>query len=379
MPVNRLNIIFFLLVFLGSCIDPFQPDINESQEIIVINGTVTDQPGIHRVTVSTSTPYNDPEFNPVTGCMVLVEDGHGNTVNYSENDPGIYEANLEPSYLAPGRVYRLTVITPGNHEYQSDFDSMLACAPVDDIYYEEKKQSTADPGNILHGIQFYVDVAENEETSRNYRWLLEETWEYNPAYYADYVWRGGPVELNVSDSNVTCYMHDPGRELYLASTRFLTSNSLKSKALNYVSNQTPRLKIRYSLLVKQHSLTEKAYEYWNGMESQSGDAGGLYETQPVSTLGNICNVDNPEEKVLGCFYATQQQTMRLTLSNHFDFEVKGFDCQLDTIFSLYELSDDFPYYLFSLSPTGGPPYLWGEQHCFDCRKLGGTTQKPSYW
>ena len=147
-----------------------------------------------------------------------------------------------------------------------------------------------------------------------------------------------------------------------------------------LSNETPRIKLQYSLLIKQHSLTNEIFIYWERMKSQSSDAGGFYESQPSSTTGNIYNLNDLNEKVLGCFYATQQQRKRLTVNENFDFDMPRFTCELDTVNSLGELRTDFPYYLISIDPMGmGPPYLWGDQDCFDCRLYGGTNVEPDYW
>ncbi len=381
MQVNRFFIWIILLLLCGSCIDPFQPVINETQESLVINGVITDQPGIHKVTISMSTPYNEPSFEPISGCVVRVEDDLGDMVVYTEANPGVYETYLDASFLAINRSYTLFINTPGGQEYQSSYDTLLACPSIDTIYYEVESQGTSDPNVTHHGIQFFSNLTGSDETSRNVRWLLEETWEYDAAAYATHIWYGGPVFPIMSDTLTTCYMSDPILGLFSASTRYLTENRLVHNKLNYVSAETPRLKVQYSLLVKQHSLTNEIYHYWERMESQTADGGGLYETQPSSIIGNIYNIHNAAEKVLGCFYASQQKSKRLTFKADFDFIVPLFTCELDTANSVDELGSLFPYYLHSIDPLGmgGPPYLWGSESCFNCVLKGGTNNKPDYW
>ncbi|MEN8227508.1 MAG: DUF4249 domain-containing protein [Bacteroidota bacterium] len=381
MPVNRFHIWILLLLLCGSCVEPFQPVIEETQEVMVIYGVITDQPGIHRVTVSTSTPYNDPSLVPVSGCVVRVEDELGNMSIYAETDPGIYETTLNTPFLATNKSYTLFVNTQGGGEYQSSYDTLLACPPIDSIYYEVDSIGTSDPNVIRYGVQFYSELTGSNDASRNFRWQLEETWRYHSAKMANQFWYGGPLIPVMADSIFTCYMTGPVNGLYSASTRYLSENKLKRNKLAFVSNETPRLRLEYSLLVKQQSLTNEIFNYWDRMESQTSDGGGLYETQPASTIGNIYNVHRPEEKVLGCFYATQQQSKRLTFKSEFDFYVPGFTCELDTAQSVKELGSNRPYYLFSLDPflAVGPPYLYGSNSCFDCRLKGGTTEKPEYW
>lgn len=380
MQVNRLHMVLALWLLCGSCVEPFQPEIRETQESVVISGAITDQPGIHQVTVSVSTPYNNPSYMPLSGCVVRVEDDHGNLAVYQETRPGVYEADLDASFLILHRSYSLLVNTPDGRDYRSGYDSLLACPPIDTLYFDVKSQGTSDPDLTYYGLQFYSELTGSEGYSRNFRWKLEETWEYNSAARANLVWYGGQVIPVLADTINTCYMTEPVTGLFSASTRYLSENSLKRNKLNYVSNESPRLKLKYSLLVTQQSLTDEAYGFWDRMKSQSGEGGGLYETQPASTVGNIYNVEDPDEKVLGCFYATQLVKKRLTVTSDFEFGVPGYTCELDTASSLGELGSYYPYYLYSLDPLGvGPPYLNGPSYCFLCELKGGTTEKPDYW
>ncbi len=163
-------------------------------------------------------------------------------------------------------------------------------------------------------------------------------------------------------------------------------NALKRYSLNFVSNETDRLKVKYSLLVKQQSLTRRSYVYWETMRAQSCETGGLYETQPSSAIGNICNTANPDEVVLGIFYATQQRTKRIMVDNissendPFEFKIPYLTCEWENATSTFQSGGDFPYYLKSNNETGyGPPYITADQICFDCRIQGGINVKPDYW
>ena len=375
MRVNRYHILILLLALCSSCIEPFNPLVEDSQEALVINGFITDRPGPHQVVISRSTPYSDPSHVTVSGCVVTVEDETGQMVEYSETSPGVYVAYLEPGFLQVGKSYTLFVNTLEGNEYRSDFESLLACSPVDSIYYEVMEVPTTDPDEVINGVQFYVDVKGTSETAPNYRWVMIETWRYTAPYFADFSWDG--IRTMPYTSQLNCYMTDTVRGLFTASTRYLSENHLNRKSLHYVSNETPRLGIEYSVLVEQHSLTDPAFEYWDRIESQTSEGSGLYETQLSSIIGNIYNVNDPSEKVLGYFYATQVQQERLTFTNHFDFGVKGYNCALDTVHNLYELGSYYPYYLFSIDV--GLPYFTGGSDCFDCTSYGGTTEPPEFF
>ncbi len=383
MPANRYHIILLLLLVCNSCIEPYEPIINERQEVMVIDGMITDKPGIHRVTVSLSTPYNNPLFEPVGGCVVTVQDEMGNMEYYSESwqNEGVYEAWLDEPFLGVGKAYSLEVVTPADREYRSDYDSLLSCPPIDSLYYIQKFSGGTDPEDNWHGIRFYNDVRGHRGGTRNYRWKATATWEYHSPYTAQYVWYKGVSIPYLEDTVSTCYLTETIETVYAASTRLLSENSIYQNKLHYVSDQTPRLAERYSLLVEQHSLTDQAYAYWEKLAAQSANSASLYETQPSSSQGNIYNTRWSHEKVLGCFYATQIREERIFVDKEeLDFPVGAYTCSLDTLLTNGIFTYNNYYYLISLNPLGpGPPWLYAQKNCFDCTKRGGDNEIPDFW
>ena len=367
-----------------SCVEPFEPELREVQDLMVISGVITDRAGEHTVEISRSSPYNTPAFQPVTGCVVAVEDERGEIHSYEEQEPGIYRTDLPASFLAVGKSYALRVLAPDGTSYRSDYDTLLACPPVDSVYYEVMRQPTNDPDRTLYGLQFYSDLSGTKGMTGNFRWVLEETWEYKSAYTSTYIWQGEELpELLYADTVSTCYMTGRIPSVFTATTRSLSGNGIRRNPLNYVSNETPRLHVRYSLLVEQQSLTNGAFGYWDRLKALSQETGGLYETQPPVVTGNVFNTEDPEERVLGYFYATQPRQKRIFVGSGFEFTTPAFACKLDTFYILgdiVEIYTRYPIYLFSLDPEGPfPPYLTSSYSCFDCRLLGGSNKKPAFW
>ena len=311
--------------------------------------------------------------------MVQVVDDKGSAVAYTEQNPGVYTAYLDKDFLRINKAYQLHVITPDGKEYLSEFDSLLACPPIDKLYYEKERRETAEPGNIENGLQFFVDVKNSGNQSGNFLWKLEETFEYTASYRIQYTWDGYELEdFKQPYSLYRCYITQPIQELHAASTRYLANNELKKYPITYVSNESNRLWIKYSLLAQQHSLSDNAFLYWDKLKTQLTGRGGLYETQPYTSDGNVFNVDDPGEKVLGFFYASQVKETRIMVEQPFSF--RRVYCRLDTIDSPLELSLGY-YYLVSLNEMteSGPPYGYSSLNCFDCTLSGGSTTPPDYW
>jgi len=375
-----MAILFSLLC--SGCIEPFEPEIEENNQVMVIDGNINDSDSIQTITVTTSSPYNSPRFQPVSGCVVRVEDDAGNGVIFLENGDGIYQTHLDPGFMEVDRAYKVQVFTPDEKTYESEYDSLFTCASIDDLSYRLEVQPTSDPQISYYGIRFYVDVLGSMEDSRNYMWTFEETWEYHSTYIIQYIYDGKTFldyTPQLHDLQI-CYLTDSLKNFEVGTTTQLERNEIHQQPLYFVTNQSPRLHYGYSLLVRQHSLSYNAYLYWQKMRSQAGDTGGLFETQPSSSKGNIYNVNDPEEKVLGYFFVSQVREKRITEYERLDFPIAEFDCPLDTAFSLDDFFQDYPYYMFSLSPFGrGAPFGYSMKECHDCTYRGGVTTKPDYW
>ncbi|MFC2116641.1 DUF4249 domain-containing protein [Bacteroidota bacterium] len=351
MRVSKLLSIVIILLCTVSCIEPFHPEIKERQDKLVINGGLTDQPGMQFVEVSRSTPYNEPGFIPVRGCVVRIEDENEQGVNYSESSPGVYSVSLNETFLGINKAYKLFVYTPDGEEYQSEYDSLLACPPVDSLYYEIERQVTYNPNGFayLGGLQFYVNVKGRAGNSRNFLWKLEETYEYHATY---------PLYSNLK----ICYKTHPITEIYTASCRYIDGTDLIRYPLNYVSGG--KIRIKYGLMVRQYSLSDDAFLYWERMKTLINETGGLYEKQPASFEGNICNVNDEEEQILGFFYASQERKKWILLRKPLGPLLPATNCM-----------PRFP------PEVKCPPLscCWTPPWCCDCRLRGGSLEPPYYW
>jgi len=381
MPLNKLHIIWALCLLCGSCVEPYEPVLEESQEVLVISGMISDSPGRHEVRVSLSSPYSFPEFQGVEQCLVNVTDQDGNMIHYADQGEGIYAADVPEAFLEVGDAASLYVFTPDGREYRSSFDTLLSCPVLDSVYWELETQGTADPEKSLPGIQFYLDMTGSPDDSRNIIWRVDETWEFWASLFGNRIMREGYyTESFLSRDIFKCWDSQALDHIFIASTRNLSSNALGRVPLHFVSNQTERLQITYSLYVRQQSLSLEAYDYWQRMNKQAAESGGLYEEQPASVPGNIYAVDQSDGEVLGFFYACQVREKRIYVHNNnlFDFWIPKVDCEYQPLSSLWQQPFiKFPVYIYVPGPF--QPSFWGPAECFDCRLQGGDTIRPIPW
>jgi hypothetical protein len=243
---------------------------------------------------------------------------------------------------------------------------------------------TTVPDRDYKGAQFFISTDATGEYSRNYRWDLEETWEYHAAY-ATWGYYDGSISKgeSSSDSIRICYRTMRINDFYTFSTRHLTNDHISRLPINLVTNQS-KLSVRYSLLVNQYSLSATAYDYWKDLEGQSKQTGDLYATQPARIFGNIRSLENPEETVLGYFSASSITEKRIIIKPKIQFSSSlscppaGLEEPELKMFLERIPQEDYPVFLYDVG--GDPPIFdYADPHCFDCQLSLGTLEKPDFW
>ena len=347
MAVNKLRFLTFIIILmLSSCIKRYDPMIKSSDvRKYVVSGQVNRGDLVQRVNVSFSTSLVLQKYVPATGCIVKIIDGKGNV--YPTNDilDGNYEAVIPENELLPGNTFMVDIQVPAGNHIVSDYDSLQDCPEVDAVNYELQLKPVVVPLIPVGGVQFYVDVDGKNSSCHRYRFEPVETWKYTANLY--YLrWYGHEV----------CYLTMKVRNMFMLSTENQSDNKYKHFPLHFVDNYTSqRLRYGYSLLLRQYSLSEAAWKYYEKLKVNGGDQGGLYENQPEETTGNLHDLTHPEQKVLGFFGASTVKSKRIFVSAVIT-NSENFDC------------------VPAVPPAKDNP------DCLDCLSgVGGTTVKPAFW
>jgi hypothetical protein len=143
--------------------------------------------------------------------------------------------------------------------------------------------------------------------------------------------------------------------------------------------------VKYSILVRQFSLTQQAYEYLQNLKRVSEQIGTLFDAQPSQLTGNIHCVSNDDEPVLGFITACNMDSKRIYIGNDQVAPwVFGYTCQKIKVstnpdsLELYFTAGDYIPLDFA-QPLNPTPIWASKRDCADCRVQGGTTTKPDFW
>lgn len=383
MKITKTILLIILVIGLvTSCIERYIPDSElDFVPSLIIDATISPDEGEQEIVISESSSPESPEFIPVSGCKVTVEDDKSNRFDFAESQPGHYRGVIDGQFVIIGSKYRLSVVTPQGKSYISSFEELQPCPPVDSVYYEIESRPTTDPDQNEDGLQFLINFEGSQTDGRFYRWQVEETYEYHSSFPLDR-WRDEDLhyhDLAKPDySNFICYKTANLGDIFVLSTEGFASNSYKKFKLQFVNNLTQRLQHQYSIQVRQYSISKGAYQYWQSLRKNNQESVDLFGRQPATVKGNIYSLNDSTERTLGYFSVSSVRSKRIMIHSipkmKFD---KVFYCKAIPIDGL--LPPDGAIY-FAMTEWQGESVLGTtNEECIFCPILGGTTQKPSYW
>jgi len=387
-----------VISLLRTCVETYYPDEDKLKTgTLVISAHLTNQPGEQVIEISRSAPLNYPSFDPVSGSLAEVIREDGEVKVFSESEPGYYKAILDEPFLQTGSSYMVHVITPDGNVYESVFDKLRPAPAIDSLYYEVETNSFSSESDTISGIRFYLDFTYDDEDYKYIRWDLTETYEYHNSVDLDYFYLDPDHYIDsVPDTSIytICYITNELFQINSMSLGSLDFGHYVKKPFSFVPNdeQEQKLHHKYSLHVRQYSLGEEAFYYWNELKKNSQEQGWLFDRQPALLESNIRNVNDENEYVLGFFsmagmverraFAIKPDGLDLRpYKNHCyprDIVVNPNEPILWSV-GYYYPHDPAPMY-FTRPSESGLPLRRMKKACVDCREYVNSTDiKPDFW
>jgi len=364
---NLIRIIIALSLAAG-CTSQFFPDFDENQDLLVVDGMITDQNSVNRIKLSRSTPVGKPLVRKrVGGAIVTITDENGIVQNLREFPAGTYSTDSLKFRGRVGGRYALGVKI-NNVNYETDLIEMKPVPPVDSLYYEKVVINASDDINdVDEGCKIYLDSRDPSGKCLFFRWDYTETWEYHIPY---------PV------TNRICWVYGQSEEVLVKNTSLYSQARVTKYPVLFISNNTDKLKVKYSILVNQYSLNEQEFDFWEKVENISENVGNLYDITPVAIAGNIRCTTNPDEKVHGYFRVSAVSQKRLFIKEEFLGQQTFYSyCATDTIYgSLPDEGLNKTYWVIEDNANEIPAWwvVTEYRECADCT-TEGTKVKPPFW
>jgi hypothetical protein len=377
------------------CIDPFSANLKGVESLLVVNALLTNENRSYTVDLSRTRQTQDTEPVMVSGAHVSIRDKNGHSSTLYETRAGIYKTDSLLFQGETGNSYILYIKTPDGTEYESDPCIMYPVKQIDTIYFNEDQEFQNNGSVIQDGIRIFID-SENNGDGKYLRWIYNEWWKFSIPTPKRYDYINEHTIPAIDQIKQVCYCYNESDEIIIHSTESAQSNRIEKEPILFIaSGMSDRLLIQYSIEIKQLSLSETEYQFWEQMKLINESGGDIFEKQPFSIVSNIHNKNNPDEPVLGYFQVSAVEKKRIYITREdiagLDIPVYTYDCE-----KLAVGPDDFPSMTFDkiyayftepgayfIGPVYGPfggleKLVFASPACADCTVRGSLT-KPDFW
>jgi len=367
-----------------SCVEEIPIESKGFEEALVIEGTVTNEFKQHQIKLSQVFAIDTTGANPLSGATVRV---NGNIEYlFKETEPGNY-ISVDSFAAQPGINYKLYILANGE-EYESEPLQLPATSSI----------GLLESNRVDYRGENGVAITLNNQTSNGstnfYKYEFVETFKFNSNYFKvnEIVIKDGEAyEVPKLKEEYTCYRTEESQSIILASTNSLSEDSVNDLLITFINSNDPRLSLRYSILVKQYVINSAAYNYYDTLKELSGSDNVFSQIQPGFFEGNVFNINDSSEKVIGFFNISSVSSKRVYF-NYEDFYNPGSirpkfvaldNCEVTfpTLSSLIEQvnNDRVRWFGSPIIPNQpGGSYFVVPRRCVDCTVFGSNV-KPDFW
>lgn len=377
----KAKVFLYLLLLTGvtACVKQYTPKaILAANNYLVVDGFINATPNsITSFSLKYSRNLSDStSVNYITGAQVSILGKSGTTYTLNDNNnSGTYSSALQTINKAD--QYRIKIILSNGAEYASEFVSVKTTPLIDSITWEQPKDLT-----------LFVNTHDPTNNTLYYKWDFIETWEHHaPVQNFWGVDNGLIFFMDSTNQRFKCWTTGLSGNIITGTSVALSADVIKHKPIFKIIKDDERVTVRYSMLLNQYAITSEAYNYWVLIEKNSQQLGSLFDLQPSQLKGNISNITNPDEPVIGFITACTLSQKRIFINNN---NLNGWatvlpynDCGAFTIPTnptnvfIYDYPD--PEYAPFFFTGFNPDLVICKKYCIDCRTQGGINTKPSFW
>ena len=281
------------LLFSLSCTTPYDFEGEENEDIVIVDGMITNQLKKHQIRLSRSYAFEENP-RPEKGANVQVINSDGTAINFIEKEDFIYESTI--AFSAKERQeYTVLIITRDGKTITSTPMVLPPTGELDEVYAKATKNEFDEAG-----IGIYFN-AESRNDAQLYRIEYEETYKVVAPKWTPYdavvTFEGfSTFATNVilrETQEETCYAFNPSNNIILRSTTNQSIDRIDQEKVLFLPVDSAKLIHRYSVLVRLLVEDPQAYNYFETLKELSVKSAGFFNNvQPGYLAGNLFNPEN---------------------------------------------------------------------------------------
>jgi len=318
------------LISLGwtGCKDIYTPkELNSDDKILVINGSITNTAGPHKVNLCYATAFLDNSRQYINNAKVWVVDGNGQSYDFTNQGDGNYFTTTNQLVGEVGQSYTLMVELLNGNQYQSTTTIMAEPQNYSDIYAEVGKKGYLEEqydGSYLEivkeGLFVYIDLDLPISEKKYFRFdrLLtsQSTFTFDTIdtvtqrQVTKTIYCIDATGINpLPDISTTTKSEDkqvaPRHQLTFI-TYALKTKTWGDYVLNDDGTYTPppsytAYPYGWVVTTTMYSISREEYIYYDKVKTQLSSTDQIFDPIPSSIKGNIKSLNDSTETVLGLF------------------------------------------------------------------------------
>ncbi|MEM1123467.1 MAG: DUF4249 domain-containing protein [Bacteroidota bacterium] len=306
--LRKIGGLVFLVLLFTTCLDEIDLQLPAATPVLTVSGNIYTSPGPYKVFLTESAQFSagaEGIPNPVSGATVKIMDDQGNEEILRELEAGEYQTAADGIRGTLGRTYQLEVQVNGK-TYQSQPEEIRPIVSAESLDFSVNNvERINEAGNFVNTteVEVFVNTFFPPSTNGSFlRWTTFGIYEYAEI--------GSQGNLNPQ----ICYVTEDidFDNVSVASSAevqgdFLQQQPVITRVVDF------RFTARYCFKVIQQSITENAYNFWSAVGAEFERSGDIFETPPGKIRGNVFNVADEREEVLGYFSAAAVDTISILI------------------------------------------------------------------
>jgi Domain of unknown function (DUF4249) len=315
---NFTKYIFGLIgLFLCSCIRNVSVPIRSVPPILVVEGWITTDPPPYSVNLSysgkfTSTYQGGTDSSKeqfITNARVTIEDDLGDSTAFKWISNGTYQS-VDSNFIGKvGRSYTLKMYLSNGKTYVSKPEKIAPVPSIDsvNVVYDSTFITDIRPTQLIVS----VNTHDPPNVQNFYRWTALG---YIPRKsVGDSCQLFAPACLNPYDCTCAalCAQLLNNDQINILSDQFIDGREILQQPVFYSPVYWYG---RHFIEIKQYSISEQAYLFWEQYLTQTNRTGSILDPLPAPLIGNVYSQADSNDIALGLFSASAVFSKKIVIS-----------------------------------------------------------------